>query len=1085
MRHHLFIGAAAAALMVPAAASAQETTAIVRGAVTANGSAVAGASVTVTNTANGARSTATTDSRGVFSFTGLQPGGPYTIEVSSASGNTTVTDIYTVVGQPYDVPVELAANAASSGDIVITANSIVGAGARSDGPQTVLTATEIARVASVNRDIRDLARRDPFARFEDTSGSGGGKAISFAGVNPRFNKFSIDGVTVSDNFGLNSDASPTRRGPVPLDAIGQFSTSVAPYDVRQGGFQGGAMDAVLKTGANKFHGTGFFSYNSDDLTGDPTRLGAAKFDFKSKTYGATLSGPIIKDKLFFMVSGERNTEGNPLSPAPGLVPNLTSQMITDVTTAAKSAFPDYNIGSPLVSSTDKDEKIVGKITWNISDRQKLSLSYINAYDETNFLQNSSTSSSSPSLGLSSDAYKATELLRAGIVQLNSDWTDNLSTEARFLYKSYDRGQISNGGNFAQVRACTTATSDTTTPGGGFTGCGTGRPVIAFGPDSSRQSNIFNTDTYSGSLALRYRAGDHDFKLFAQYDQVKIFNLFLQNTKGNYYYDSIADLAANQASSVTYQNAASGNPNDAAANFGYQQYQFGLQDDWRISDKLNVTLGVRYDLYGSHSPVPLNQGFTDRYGFPNTYTYKGQGLLQPRISFDYKPLNDLSVRGGFGIFGGGSPDVYLSNSYSNAGVGMGGVGINSITIQRTGTNTYTLNGAPLDPAIAQQVLNGVPGSSIPAALQALIPNTGANSLANINALSRNFRIPSIYKGTLSFDWTPRNLLGGGWDFGADFYWSKTKDQVYFTDYRSVPIGVLPDGRTRYGPLVANNTNTDIVLDRTGKGRSYVGVVRASKTFDWGLSLDVSYTLQDVKDQTPATSSTAGSNYGNGAFYDGRGAAYGISNDQVKWSWKYGVGFNHAFFGDYKTSIQLFGSTNAGRPYSITMQDAGTGTRSAVFGVTGRDDRFLLYVPTGPNDPLVQMTPEVAQALDKIITDNGLEKYRGKILPRNIVRSRAYTQMDLHLAQEIPTFVGDSRITIFADIQNFPNLLNKKWGGFRQAAFPYIEDVISASCVAVGSNPCAKYQYTLPVTPNTQVAEIKPSLYFIRVGARFSF
>jgi outer membrane receptor for ferrienterochelin and colicin len=1078
MRNQLLLGAAIAALVIPAAASAQETTAIVRGTVVAQGAPVDGASVIIENTTTGARSTSTTDRSGAFNFNGLQGGGPYTVTVTSAQGNSTVTDIYTVVGQPYDLPVDVAAQAAGT-DIVVTANRVQGAGTRSDGPQTILTATDISRVASVNRDIRDLARRDPFARFEDTSGSGGGKAISFAGVNPRYNKFSVDGVTVSDNFGLNSDASPTRRGPVPLDAIGQFSTSVAPYDVRQGGFQGGAMDAILKSGTNKFHGTGFFSYNSDGLTGDARRLGGAKLNFDSKTYGATLSGPIIKDKLFFMVSGERNTEGNPLSPAPGQVPNLTQSLIDSVTSAAKTAFPSYNVGGVLTTSSDKDEKIVGKITWNISDRQKLSLSYINAYDETNFLQNSSTSSSSPTLGLSSDAYKATELLRAGIVQLNSDWTDHLSTEARFLYKSYDRGQLSFGGNsFGQNRVCTSANSITTgTAGNSFIACGTGVPVVTFGPDISRQANVFNTDTYSGSFLIRYTAGNHDLKLYTQYDQVKIFNLFLQNTRGNWYYDSTADLAAGVASSVTYQNASTGNQNDAAANFGYQQYQFGLQDDWRINDKLTVTAGVRFDLYGSHSPVPLNPGFTQRYGYPNTLNYSGLSVLQPRISFNYKPVSDIAVRGGFGIFSGGSPDVYLSNSYSNAGAGAGGAGITSLTINRTGANTYTLNGAPIDPAVASAILRNPGGATIPAQLQALIPN-GANSLANINALGKDFRIPAVYKGTLSADWTPHDLLGGGWDFGADFYWSKVKDQVYFTDLRSVPIGTLPD--------------TDIVLANTTKGRSYIGVVRASKTFDFGLDLDVSYTLQDVTDQTPATSSTANSNYVNGAFLDGRGAAYGISNDQQRWSFKYGVGFHHAFFGDNTTTFQLFGSTNAGRPYSITMTDVGTDTRSTVVGVTGRDDRFLLYVPKD-NDPIVTYDSDATKAqLDGIINGNGLAKYRGKIAPRNSVRSRAYTQMDLHVAQELPLFVGKSKLQLFGDIQNFPNLLNRSWGQFRQAAFPYVEDVVSVQCLGANgapntapNQPCVKYKYSAAVNPNTSVAEIKPSLYFIRVGARISF
>ena len=311
MRNNLFLGVAAVALLAPAGALAQETTASIRGTVVAtDGTPVSGASVTVIDTSTGSRSTLTTEADGAFNAGGLRPGGPYTVEVSSAQGNFTATDIFTVVGQTFALPVQLT-DASVGAEIVVTASSIVGAGTNSIGPQTLLRREDIAGVASVNRDVRDLMRRDPFTRLEDTAG--GGRSISFAGVNPRFNRFSIDGVIVSDNFGLNPDANPTRRGPVPLDAIGQFTASVAPYDVRQGNFLGGAVNSVLLTGSNEFHGTGFYSYSSDKLSGDRIGSTPVNLDFKSKSYGATLSGPLIADKLFFMVSAERTTQGNPLT----------------------------------------------------------------------------------------------------------------------------------------------------------------------------------------------------------------------------------------------------------------------------------------------------------------------------------------------------------------------------------------------------------------------------------------------------------------------------------------------------------------------------------------------------------------------------------------------------------------------------------------------------------------------------------------------------------------------------------------------------------------------------------------------------
>ena len=1103
MRRQLLMGAAFAALVAPAAVSAQETTSVIRGSVTSAGAPVAGATVTVTDTATGGRATATTDATGGFTSTGLRPGGPYTVEVTSPSGNTTVTDIFTVVGQPYDLPIELADSSAGGEGIVVTASAIRGAGITSTGPLTVLDRQDVAKVASVNRDIRDLARRDPFARIEDTAS--GGRSISFAGVNPRFNRFSVDGVIVSDNFGLNPDANPTRRGPVPIDSIGQFSTSVAPYDVRQGNFLGGAIDAVLLSGTNEFHGTGFYSQNNDSLTGNRAAgvSGEIPLDFKSESYGATLSGPIIKDKLFFMVSYEKTTQGNPIAAGIGAegagtpIPGLTREAVTRVQNITSATYNGYEAGDILSLSNDEDEKIVGKITWNVMDGQRFTLTYLNAYDNQQVAGNTSNNAASPSIGLESNGYGGSELLRAGIAQLNSDWTDVFSTEARFLYKSYERGRPPlGGGGLAQLRVC----SDVTNNQGNSTGdtavaCGRDTPSIVVGVENSTQSNQFYTDTYGGSLQARLNLGQHDIRVLGEYQQVRIFNLFFQNTLGNYYFDSTTDYANRQANQLIYANALSGDPNDTAADFRYSQWTFGIQDNVSVTDRLNVSLGFRMDLWGQRDFPAANPAFINRYGFRNTTTLKGRSLFAPRVGFDWEPIDDVTIRGGYGVFGGGTPDVYLANSFQNSGVGN-----QSIDIRRTGVNTYTVNNATLDPAIGAAVLNNVDPTQIPAQLQGLLNSTVANpatTTAPVNALDDDFKIPSVHKFTLSGDWTPRDFLGGGWRFGADYYFSRTENSILFTDLRSQPIGLLPDGRTRYNSVVAGNTNTDIIVYNGKGGRSHVGVIRAEKTFDWGLSAGIAYTVQDVRDETPATSSTAGSNYGNGAFLGNR-AALGTANDQVAWSFKYNVGFDHKFFGDYRTILQLFGETQAGRPYSLTMEDVSSDARSPVFGLTGRDDRYLLYVPTSTTDPLVSYdTTATRDALESLIARTKLGDYRGQIAPRNIVRSKAYTRLDLHAEQELPLPLG-ARFSVFADIENLPNLLNSKWGGFRQALFPYVEDVVRVQCLqapaatgtaGVGAanpgQPCAQYRYSSYIEPNDQAVETRRSLYLIRLGARVSF
>jgi hypothetical protein len=1144
MRNNLFLGVAAVALVAPAAASAQETTSTIRGTVTANGAPVAGATVEVTDAASGTRATATTSPSGTFNVNGLRPGGPYTLAVSAPGySGAQVTDINTTVAQAFDVPVELTAadTAGAQGeDIVVTASSLPNARSISQGPATVLNARQIANIATVNRDIRDLERRDPFARLDDSPT--GGRSVSFAGQNARYNRFTVDGVPITDNFGLNSDGLPSRRSPIPLDAIGQFQAQVAPYDVRQGNFQGGAINIVLKSGTNSFHGTGFYSQSRDEFVGKRTKdLRVTVPNFKVENYGAELSGPIIKDKLFFMVAGERLRGGRPIAEGPtdnnvgNGVPGITQSVVDQISSIAQSVY-GYNTGGVLRDLGDKDDRVVAKIDANITDRQRLSLTYTYANDAINLLQN--TFLNAPTgLGLASNAYVQGNRLHTGVAQLNSDWSDSFSTELRGFYKNYTRIQDPVlGRGFAQFRVCTNPTSTPlTTAGASPTACENNAGIVSFGPDTSRQTNELHTETWGGLAQARLTMNDHDLRVFTEIQSVSIFNSFLQSSAGNYYFDSVADLQNRVASSFAYGNAVRDNnglsaldPNAAAASFGYQSYTFGIMDAWKVTPNLNVSYGMRYDLYAQDDSPALSPSFASRYANGalvngrvvriggNSSNISGFNLFQPRAGFDWKPFNRLSIRGGGGVFGGGTPDVYVSNSFSNTGVLT-----NSINISRTATgfNGFA-SGTPAatQAATAGQILNNVSGTSIPTAANTLL--TSANLAANstVNALDPHFKVPSQWRATLSGEYSA-NLgpLGDNWVFGADFLYSKVRNQVYFTDIRSVPIAgsLTPDGRQRYQNLIdggatSTNGNSDILLTNTDKGRAYIAVARLDKTFDFGLNINGSFTYQDVKDAAPATSSTAGSNYSNGAFVDPNNVAYGISNDQVKYFFKYGVNYDHAFFGDYKTTFALFGESRIGHPFSYTFQDFGSG-RSSVFGTTGVSsgtgtggNRYLMYVPTGPSDPLVSYsTTAVRDAVEAFIDASGLAKYRGKVAPRNAFHSKWFTRLDLHVAQEIPTFVGDSRVTIFADIENFTNFLNRKWGQQREYAFPYNTAVVRVQCLtapaatgAAGapaanvSQGCAQYRYS-PIgggasfsAPVDQVY-VNQSLFSIRVGARFSF
>jgi len=1085
-----------------APAAAQEVSSSIRGTVDTQGNAVAGAKVTIVHEPSGTRSTTTTDSDGSFSAGNLRIGGPFSVTVSAPGfADAKVTDVYLQAGQPFRLPVSLEATS----EIVVTAEAVSGARVTSQGPLTVLSRAELEGVASVAGDIRDAARRDPFVSM-DASNS---RTIEIAGNNGRLNRFSVDGIQFSDDFGLNNGGLPTNRGPVPFDAIEQLTVKVAPFDISEGDFQGGAVDVVLRSGGNDFTGSAFFTYTDDKLTGDKIRGNPVRLDFDAKTYGAFLSGPIIKDKLFFAVAYQRTKEGKPIDEGPAdagfatPVPRVTSALVDQVSSIAKSKY-GYDALGVFNGTSEDDEKITAKLDANLDDDNRVSLTYIRNVGSNQFSQNNVTSLTGPTYGMKSNGYELTEEVNTGTLQWLADWSDVFSTELRVSYRDYNRGQNSFGGNFSQFEVCTDPTSITDGSGGNsFTTCGntaTSNPRLFLGPDISRQANRLNTSNLSIELTPKLEAGNHSFKGLIGFGRTKTFNLFLQRAIGDVYFDSIADFQAGIASRVRFQQAVpSLESADAAANFVTQQYSFGLQDDWQVNDTLLVSIGARYDLQGSNSKVPANLNFLARAGFPNNYTFSGKGVFQPRAGFEWDATDRLIIRGGVGKFAGGAPDVFLSNSYSNTGQLT-----NSIDILRTATGCS----ANVDCTAALTGINGT--TFAPTVQNFLTTNIGSLAAAPVNAVAPGYDLPSQWRATLSASYeADLGPLGDGWLLGADVLYGWTEAANTYIDTRSVVIGTLPDGRPRYARTTqgilagdSNQTNQDLVLHDTGKGRSILAVARFDKRFDFGLGLGASYTWQNIKDVNPITSATAGSLYGNAAMSDPNFAAYGRSIYEIRNSAKFNIDYEHAFFGDYKTRFSVFGEYRTGRPFSYTMRDTTSG-RSAVFGTNGSNTRYLLYVPTGIDDAKVSYDSVATRdALDAFIGGSKLKGHRGAIAPKNLGTSPSVWKVDLHLEQEIPAFFGDARFKVFADIENFLNLLNDDWGVQRQVNFAYFAPLVNVQCLSTptptGTAPgagvantastqtCAQYRYSSFSKPDVVVQnQNRQSLYQIKVGVRFEF
>ncbi len=1090
----------ACALAVPA--HAQETTSNIRGSVMAEGKPVADAVVTIVHQPSGTRSTTATDADGSFSANNLRIGGPFSVQVEAPGfEGAEVNEVYLAAGQPVRLPIQLQPQT----EIVVSASSLKGAIETSMGPITSLTRADIEAVASVNRDVRDIARRDAFVTI-DASNS---RTIEIAGQNGRLNRFSVDGIQVSDDFGLNNGGLPTNRGPVPYDAIEQLSVKVAPYDISEGDFQGGAVNVVLRSGGNRFTGSAFYTYTDDSLTGDKIRGAPVRLDFKSKNYGGFISGPIVKDKLFFAVAYEKLKESKPIDEGPAdagfasPIPRVTTALIDQVSAIAQSKYGYDTLG--IFSGTqEQDEKVTAKLDWNADDDNRVSLTYIRNVGSNQFSQNMGVSSTSPTFGFRSNGYELTEEINSGTLQWLSNWSDSFSTDLRVAYRDYNRGQAAFGDARAQFEVCTDPISIATGVGGNSaTSCGnttTSNPRLFFGPDISRHANQLNTDNLAIDLTPKLEAGNHSFKGLISFGRTRTFNLFLQRAYGSLYFDSIADFQAGKASQLRLANAVpSLDPNDAAARFTTQNYAFGLQDDWQVNDQLMLTIGARYDLQGSKTRVPLNVNFLARNGFPNNFTFKGLGVFQPRVGFEWKASERFVLRGGVGKFAGGAPDVFLANSFSNTGQLS-----NDINLDIAGSVCV------VNAAVCAAGLNNVTGNPTaypPAVLNFLTTNVTSLAAASVAAVAPGYELPAQWRATLSASYDADfGPLGDGWLLGADLLYGWTDTANTYIDTRSVVVGTLPDGRPRYGrttigilPGDTNQTNTDLVLTTTGKGRSMIAVARFEKGWDFGLNIGASYTFQDVKDVNPVTSATPGSLYANAAMIDPNRAAYGRSIYEIRNSFKFNVDFTHAFFGDYKTRFAVFGEWHTGRPFSYTMRDPST-QRSIVFGtnVTSSNSlglsRYLLYVPTGLDDPkVIYDSSTTASALDAFIAGGKLDKYRGQIAPKNLGTSPSSWKIDLHVDQELPTFVGRSRIKVFADIENFLNMLNSDWGVQRQVGFPYFAPLVNVQCVdAAGvvntssAQTCAKFRYSSFATPSVTVQnQARQSLYQIRLGVRFEF
>ena len=1052
-------------------AFAQITTSGVQGSVSnADGTPSSDATVVVKDTRTGLSRSVVSTPSGAFDVRGLSVGGPYTVTVTAPGQQSTqVTDIYLDLGSPTDV--NLAFSGDTAGDVIVITASQAGAAPVSMGPVAVYNLDTLESQPASNRDIKDIIRQDPRISLDFAAGGAeGSNGVQCAGQHPRFNSLTVDGVRLSDDFGLNTNGYPTERIPFSYDSISQVSVELAPFDVQYGGFTACNINAVTKSGGNAFHGGVFADYTSDSLYGDSTdgikrNLGS----FEEKRYGFNLGGPIIPDTLFFFTSYEKLEGANIFGVRPE-DKGITQAQYDAVLAIATNQY-GYVAGGLPSSKAVEDEKFFAKIDWNINDRHRAAFTYT-YNDGFNF---SPSDNSATQISDGNHYYERGAEANAYTASLYSDWTDNFSTEARVSYLKLDNRQIPVAPAFGEVQVNVPRT-------------GGGTVTVYLGADDSRQSNKLNYDTLSYKLAGTYRVDDHTFTGGFERQELDVFNLFLQETSGEWRFASPAAFASGDLTYFEYSNAiGTNNPNDAAANFGYGVNALYLQDEWSVDDKLTLIGGLRLEWYDSSDKPRFNQPFATRYGFRNDETMDGRKLLQPRFGFTYDVNSDIVVRGGVGLFSGGNPNVWISNNYSNDGVSAADF-ICQIANGATNrcnfpTVSFVAPFNPLAPNLNDFTYggDGRPFYNVPQ--QGVNFIAGASAVGSVNALDPDFEIPSQWKlalgTTIDFD-TGLPFIGDAWTLNADLLLAQAKEAAIVIPLGYTVARTAADGR----PIYAGNTNDFLLTNPEKKPFSQVASLSLHKEFDFGVDATVGYAYTNARDVNPMTSSVAFSNFSNYSTRDPVNVPLATSDYENTHRITFNLNWDLEWAPGWDTKFSLFGAAAQGAPYSYTVGNA-TFANTNAFESAFSSTRQLAYIPTSANDPIIAPTSNAAAVtalIDYINRSDVLSDLKGGIAPRNIADDDWYTKFDLKISQDFPGFMGEDSFEGFVMIENLGNLLNDSWGIQREHGFP-------GNAVLYGiSSIDAQGRYVISsFNPNVDQDSIivGSSLWNVRAGVKYDF
>jgi len=1028
------------------ASRAQETTSDIVGTVKDKGKVVVGATVTAIHLPSGTKYVTSTRKDGRYNIPNAKIGGPYSLEVSYVGYKTEKQEnIYLSLGQEYKEDFSLAEESATLSEVVVkgTKQDKIFNNAHT-GSQEVINRAQIERLPTISRSLQDFTKLTPTAN-----------GLAFGGQSNQYNNLTVDGANFNNSFGLSGTlGGQTNSQPISLDAIEQIQVNITPYDVRQGGFSGAGINTVTKSGTNQFKGTAYTylkgagtqGYNVGDVK-------LAKQTFNYNLVGASLGGPIIKNKLFFFISEESERRKDPATsfvasdashqPNGVSVSSANANVLKQLSSFLDSAY-GYKTGDfQGYSYPTQSDKITAKLDWNINSKNTFSLKY-NFLNSSREIQASNSGSVNSSYGRTPGAY-AMPFYGSGYKIYNNFNIVIGELNTRVSNIGVNKLQVGYTALRDYRQSLSSALGNKAFPLVDILD-GNGNPYTSFGYEQYTYGNKLNTDVFQFNDIFSLYLGSHEITLGTQNSFKKYQNGFSPSYEGVYRFNSIADFYASAAVGST-KTAARYDLSTALTSDGSfplvgpkdAEYGFFAQDKYRYNKNLTITYGVRLDIASFKNTFLFNQVVDTLSKFDyGTNLNTGQGpktsvQISPRAGFNWDVYGDkkTQIRGGVGLFQGPPPFVWISNQASNSGVALFGSVSNG--------KTYVFS-----PDVNAYRSKAATGNSY-----------------SINVTDPNFKFPQALKSSLAVD----QKLPNDYILTVEGTYSKDINAVYFQNLNQPLTGVSinngSDNRTRYtgtqiysaGTAGNPNIGNAIYMTNVNGGFAYTATVQIQKTFK-NLFLSAAYTYSQAKD-VMVGGSTAATMWGSKP-------TTGNPNNAD-------VGYSNAYLphriiasGSYKFYYAKNYATSIGAYFEAAPNGTNSYLYSGDLNNDGNTSNDLFYIPTTTdvasyvsngqleasaatsvvtyNNGVATTTKvadprspaDIANQLNTFISNSPyLSKHRGQYAQRNAVIYPWFKRLDLNVTQDIAFKTGKNTHTIrlTLDLVNAFNLINKNWGLYK--------------------------------------------------------